>query len=337
MKTNKHAFTLAEVLITLAIIGVVATMTIPTLMADYNQKSWNTASSVFNRRLGEALAMMNSTSSLAGYNSTADFVEELSKHIKIVKTCDKNNLTDCFIAEIATGADPVKTSDLKTAKNLYFDGDYDTETMGVMFGDGTSALIAYNKNVIQDPLSNQVVRITGNRDNVAVSTDAISILYDVNGLKSPNEYGTGKDIKGLNVELNIVPTVCSNGLCIANMGLNYKPVDCSDTTGKDYKYCATSSANATDYWAGAKKKCADIGMSLPSAGRTSYGDCPADAAANTLCGIYNNRTTFGVPASNWYWTASEYSANVAWGIAFGRGAVSTYYKYDQYNIICVDN
>ena len=52
-------FTLAEVLITLAIIGVVAAMTIPTLVAEYNQKSWDTASTVFNRRLGEALAMMN--------------------------------------------------------------------------------------------------------------------------------------------------------------------------------------------------------------------------------------------------------------------------------------
>jgi len=40
------AFTLAEVLITLAIIGVVAAMTIPTLVANYQEKSWNTAASV---------------------------------------------------------------------------------------------------------------------------------------------------------------------------------------------------------------------------------------------------------------------------------------------------
>ena len=34
----KKAFTLAEVLITLAIIGVVAAMTIPTLISSYNKK-----------------------------------------------------------------------------------------------------------------------------------------------------------------------------------------------------------------------------------------------------------------------------------------------------------
>ena len=35
---KKHAFTLAEVLITLGIIGVVASMTIPTLMQKTNDK-----------------------------------------------------------------------------------------------------------------------------------------------------------------------------------------------------------------------------------------------------------------------------------------------------------
>ena len=37
-KQNRFAFTLAEVLITLGIIGVVAAMTIPTLMANYKAK-----------------------------------------------------------------------------------------------------------------------------------------------------------------------------------------------------------------------------------------------------------------------------------------------------------
>ena len=35
---KKAAFTLAEVLITLGIIGIVAAMTIPTLIADYQEK-----------------------------------------------------------------------------------------------------------------------------------------------------------------------------------------------------------------------------------------------------------------------------------------------------------
>ena len=50
---RRVAFTLAEVLITLAIIGVVAAMTIPTLIANYQERAWNTASLVFQRKRSE--------------------------------------------------------------------------------------------------------------------------------------------------------------------------------------------------------------------------------------------------------------------------------------------
>ena len=42
MKNKKNAFTLAEVLITLAIIGVVAALTLPTLLSNYQKKEWVT-------------------------------------------------------------------------------------------------------------------------------------------------------------------------------------------------------------------------------------------------------------------------------------------------------
>ncbi len=54
-----RGFTLAEVLITLGIIGVVAALTIPTLMQNYKSRAWTTSSQVFVRRLEEALKTMN--------------------------------------------------------------------------------------------------------------------------------------------------------------------------------------------------------------------------------------------------------------------------------------
>ena len=45
----RGGFTLAEVLITLGIIGIVAALTIPTLVANYQNKSWNTSASVSRR------------------------------------------------------------------------------------------------------------------------------------------------------------------------------------------------------------------------------------------------------------------------------------------------
>ena len=83
---SKVAFTLAEVLITLGIIGVVAALTIPTLIAKYQEKSWATASEVFKTKFTEAIKVMNVQGSLgkyAKYNTTEGFVEELQKHFKI--------------------------------------------------------------------------------------------------------------------------------------------------------------------------------------------------------------------------------------------------------------
>ncbi len=87
---KKIGFTLAEVLITLAIIGIVAALTIPTLVQNYQERAWNTASQVFQRKLGEALRVMNVQGTLAGYTTTEAFVNELSKHIKITRICDND-------------------------------------------------------------------------------------------------------------------------------------------------------------------------------------------------------------------------------------------------------
>ncbi|MBE7710174.1 MAG: prepilin-type N-terminal cleavage/methylation domain-containing protein, partial [Cyanobacteria bacterium SIG32] len=326
--TPSGAFTLAEVLITLAIIGVVAAMTIPTLVANYQQRSWDTASSVFNRRLGEALKIMNANSSLAGFESTADFVEELGKHIKITKTCSSDKLTDCFTSEILTTADPVETSKLKASKNLYSTTDYGTETIGVMFGDGTSALIAYNKNATEDPYSNTVVRFSGGRDSVAMGTDAVSILYDVNGLKTPNEMDTGKDIRGLNIAIK-------TGAAIKNLGTISTPVDCSTTasTSTDAKikadydaYCGpTPSGYSSDYWAGAKRACVDEGMHLPT--------------LQELRDLYARKGEEGIPTSGYYWSSSQdgiFSARVL-TFANGSGGTSRSKGNSGSYVLCLGN
>lgn len=51
----KHAFTLAEVLVTLGIIGVVSAMTVPTLMQNYQRKSYVTQYIKFIMKLNRLL------------------------------------------------------------------------------------------------------------------------------------------------------------------------------------------------------------------------------------------------------------------------------------------
>ncbi|MBE7710252.1 MAG: type II secretion system protein [Cyanobacteria bacterium SIG32] len=184
------AFTLAEVLITLAIIGVVAAMTIPTLVANYQEKSWNTAASVFNRNLGESLRMMNVLNELKGLESSEQFVSNLSKYMKVTATCDNTKLTNCFNNEVVWNNETVAVSDIKTAKNLGKD-DWGTNVVGLQLANGTSALVAYNPNC-----DGNVRHITSD-NNVGLTTECVAIVFDTSGSKTPNMFG--KDLRSVNV------------------------------------------------------------------------------------------------------------------------------------------
>ncbi|MBQ8168586.1 hypothetical protein IJZ97_04125, partial [bacterium] len=233
---------------------------------------------------------------------------------------------------IYTGADPIDTTKLKQAKNLNSATDYGTETIGVQFGDGVSALIAYNKNVVNDPYSSEVVKVTGSdQKSVGLSTQALSILYDVSGAKTPNSYGTGKDIRGLNIAIK-------TGASVQVVGNTYSGIDCSDSSAEGYEYCGTASGYSDDYWAGAQKACADLGMSLPAIGSwdSSSWTCNADSAEDTLCGIHNNRDEYGI-TSGYFFSSSEDGTNNAYGVTFGYGYVRNYGKNIRDSVVCIGN
>ena len=243
------AFTLAEVLITLAIIGIVAAMTIPTLVANYQNKAWNTSAQVFERKLEEALKTMNTQQVLAGYSSTADFVGALGKYFKITKICSNDDIMSCFEDKVRWGKNEleVSTQNVKTAAQL--GQDWNTETIGVQFANGTSGILAYNPSCRENPYTNQ---FTG--------TSCISLLYDTTGFKSPNS--DGKDLRYINVTEIDGHMPCSielsNGTCFTKP---FKPdpltrAECEqlkDDLGIDdcpyFNY---------DYWAGAAKACGGV-------------------------------------------------------------------------------
>ena len=319
-----NGFTLAEVLITLGIIGVVAAMTIPTLIQDYNQRSWDTGATVFNRKLGEALKVMNSQSSLAGFATTQDFVNELSKHIKITNTCDSDELTNCFTSEIFTTGDTIDTTKLKAAKNLNKDGNYGTETIGVQFADGVTALVAYNPRATQDPYSNQVVNVTGSGKSVGLGTDALAILYDVSGAKSPNQMDTGKDIRGINISIKT-----GADFKVFEAG-SYAYVNCNNPTNEGYEYCnendiAVSGTFPINYWVGAKYACTKEGMYLPS--------------IEELRDIYARKGDEGIPTDGWFWSSTQEIGNGPKGLDFSDGSDEGYtdLMYSGGSILCVSN
>jgi len=103
---KKSGFTLAEVLITLGIIGVVAALTIPILIANYQKTQYVTqlkkAYSQFNQALSLFATDQGCIGDLACTNffengsTTQDFGDEFVKYFKILKNCELNDSQGCM-------------------------------------------------------------------------------------------------------------------------------------------------------------------------------------------------------------------------------------------------
>ena len=256
---KRSAFTLAEVLITLAIIGVVAVLTLPNLIQSHNEKAWSTAQDVFTKRLEVATRQMNTEEKLAGYDSTMDFVNELKKYIKITRICDSDEITKCFAKEViwSDGEEPIDMSTIQNAASLGQE-DWDTDTVAVQFANGVNAIIAYNPNATQDPYNNQF----------SATSNSMAILYDVSGNKNPNT--NGKDIGKINVEQLAGVTGCmipelKDTMCITQIlgpqNGGYSPMtkaECEQAVSEGKLGITACYPNGNDYWAGAVKACGGV-------------------------------------------------------------------------------
>ena len=110
------AFTMAEILLSLTIIGVVAAITLPSLTGNINERTWNTQRKALYARLSQAIPLMDSLNgygtlqeeSSPGAGDGVDNVAEtfltggLSKVLKINNICDNEHLDDCGLPEKVT-------------------------------------------------------------------------------------------------------------------------------------------------------------------------------------------------------------------------------------------
>ncbi len=83
----KKGFTLAEVLIVVGVVGVVAALTIPTLLTNIEKILNPNRKEVIEDRLLEGLNTFNTLENglSQNYENTAQFVKGLSKYYKIVQ------------------------------------------------------------------------------------------------------------------------------------------------------------------------------------------------------------------------------------------------------------
>ena len=158
---KKSGFTLAEVLITLGIIGVVAAMTIPTLMSDTNKISFTTGMKKMVSILSQAITI---NVALEG--------EDFGTITSGITSGDGNSLYDFLVSRLNVLTNPDTGSGTGGALNTTAGAAnytlYLTDGMAINFTTGINLCTTY-----------------------AVGC---SILIDVNGKKGPNLLTTGNEV-----------------------------------------------------------------------------------------------------------------------------------------------
>ena len=319
----RAAFTLAEVLITLAVIGIVAALTLPGLIQNHNEKAWSTAKDLWEKKLTETVRRMNTDGVMTGHDTTEDFMDTFKQYMKVIKTCDNNDINKCYSPKVVTtgsNEEPmeVETDSLTSASSMGLsDWQTNTNTMSFVVADGTTVIMAYQPECpYADPIED-----TGSQ------VSCMGYMVDVNGKKGPNR--VGKDIQ---LSSGVAFSTCDNpigDMCwstdfAANTAIN----TCDDTT-----YDSNGSANAycdRNYWAGAIKSCRDKGMTLPTRAQLAQlaSNLYVDNSNNAITIGYNEDRTSNIKVKDeykanppitlgyLYWSSEEPNANNAYNRFF---------------------
>ncbi len=99
---KKFAFTLSEILVAMAIIGVISALTVPTLLNNYQTKALSLQLRKTVNDIESAVDMLiteegkTKFSSTSGYANLNSFV---TNRLKTIKTCSKDETNQCFANE----------------------------------------------------------------------------------------------------------------------------------------------------------------------------------------------------------------------------------------------
>ena len=332
-QAGKVAFTLAEVLITLGIIGIVAAMTLPTLNQAINKKVRAEQVRTVKYKFTKATEKMNSLGLIGPYASTDAFVDELQKHLKIMKRCDSSHLRECWPYDEVDLGDG-KTWDIsktKTGKQLQMENgdksDYSSNNVGIVTADGTPMILSYNKKCeALDPVKQYTWSTSDGKPETNVTAGCVAAVFEINGGAKPNKFGT--DVVAFNAGgLGSSCAIEIGSLCFT-APFTPKPLTKAECEAQKATLGIKGCYYDPDYWAGAVKACKDKGKKLPS-----QSDLVEIAKAiypnqTIFSGLYTDNLTYtagtatslGLPEPSFYlWSGEEYSS----GFAYSRCFITT--------------
>ena len=341
--TNKKAaFTLAEVLITLGIIGVVAALTLPALLTNIQSKVRAERSRSVQYKFSLATEKMARLNLIGPYDSTDAFVDELQKHLKISKRCNASNLRGCWPYDTVDLGDG-KTWDIsktKTGKqfgmNTDDDNDYTSDNVGIVTADGTPMILSYNKKCKAiDSLEKLSWTTTDNKPLSHPSASCVAAVYEINGTGKPNKlsndvvlFNANKLGSGCAIE---VGDKCYTAVFSPN------PLTRAECEAEKGNLGIQGCYYNTDYWAGAVKQCGGVSKmptmdDLAKLASQLYKGNPSIGAkqdADNLHWDQDAATALSFTSSDFYlWSGEEFGSHTAYNRKFDS-TYSYYYFFDR--------
>lgn len=202
MEFYKNGFTLAEVLITLGIIGVVAAMTLPTLLQKKHEKELISQTKKVYADINSAFLMSQHDYGVIGdnsflFNATDDaktVAKNLIKYFNGAKLCEKASQKGC-----STYYYDIKYATLRLDSNNSGTVDTSINNPKIIMSNGAILRIDTNKSGcapkqytsnVTDSFGRPVKNPDGtNKTNTYTSEICANLFFDVNGAKLPNQFG----------------------------------------------------------------------------------------------------------------------------------------------------
>ena len=334
LSNNKYfGFTLAEVLITLGIIGVVAAITMPVLISNVQDRVKQKRVENIKQKLSKVTDKMAVQSGLIGYGDTMAFVNEMTKHMKVAKVCDNNHIANCWPTKEVNLKDKGKTWDIaktKDAKTLKINKeirDNWADTVGIVTADGTPIILSYKKDCDFDVDKSGLVF---NKDSaMSNSMGCLSGVFDWNGGKNPNKLG--EDILTIG-KASGLGTDCAfelGGKCFT-APITPTPMTKAECEAKKDKLGIKKCGYDQDYWAGAVKQCGGVSKMPTQADLTELAKVVYNTSSINSSGRTENLTFDSSKASSmgftgsyfFVWSGKEVTGTVAAFRGFHRS--STY-------------
>lgn len=209
---NKKAFTLAEVLLTIVIIGFVAAMVMPTVIQNVYEAElmsmWKRQHSIVKNAWNMAV-FENGGSVAGGFATVNDLAASLRKNLNVVNDCTTDNTKTCW----ATGTKYLNRSDFPGTIPAFALAD------GSFWG-------------YRSGFSKPCVSQSGTMQDIC-----LNLVVDVNGAKGPNMMG--KDIYGVHLRTKTASAFGSDGDNVSGAASDCK------TTGSGWA-CATQNLFKTN-------------------------------------------------------------------------------------------